>query len=281
MSRTTSSTTRGSRAPSRVSLSWVAAVFGASCALVVCIVLAAAWVLGGRTAPTSPTATELLPPEPRQSPNVSADGDLAAVSALQAPVGTDEQYLVGETAAILPGSIKSTEVRELPVERIGDLKPLGWAVPYLDRDGFQHDYVETSSVESVRTIQVRLSDGTSFINVAETRAEAEGVELHPLQEKLHSVVNLDAVTVEALELTTGQEAFLYLEDEAETWTTAVETPSAQYVITSSLPEHRASEITSWVMITDRSRVQLAPNVPGPADRLERGFDELLGWFGER
>ncbi|WP_150462156.1 hypothetical protein [Nesterenkonia ebinurensis] len=280
MPRTISSTPRGSRTPGRVSLSWVIAVFGASFALVACIILGAAWVLGGRAAPTTPTVTELLPPEPRQSPNVTADSEVATVSALHAPAGTDEEYLVGEAAAILPGALKSTEVKELPVDRISDLKPLGWAVPYLDREGFQHDYVETSSVESVRTIQVRLTDGTSFINVAETRPEAEKVELYPLHEKLHSVVNLDAVTAETLELTTGQEATLYREEEAETWTTAVETSSVQYVITSSLPHHRASEITSWVMITDRSRVQLAPNVPGPADRLERGFDEIFGWFAD-
>lgn len=280
MSRTTSSTPGGVLAPSRVSLSWAVAVFGASCALVVCVILAAAWVLGGRSAPSNPTVTELLPPEPRQSPNVAADGDAAAVSALQAPAGTDEAYLVGEAAAILPGSVESTAVRELPVDRISELKPLGWAVPYLDRAGFQNDYVETSSVDSVRTIQVRLTDGTHFINVAETRSEAEDVQLHPLQEKLHSVVNPEAVTAEALELTTGQVALLYLEEETETWTSAVETPSAQYVITSSLPQHRAFEITSWVMITDRSRVQLAPHVPGPADRLERGFDEIRGWFAD-
>lgn len=278
MPRTTSATYSGSRTPGRLPVGWVFGVFVASLATVVCIIIATAWVVGGRAVPSTSTVQELLPPEPPQQPNGTAD-DAVAVSALQPPAGADEEHLVGETAAILPGSSQITPVKELPVEQLDQLKSLGWAVPYLSRSDFEHDYAETSSGDSVRTIQVHMTDGEDFINVAETRPEAEDVELHPLQDKLHSVVDLDAVTAQPLELGTGHESTLYHSEGAESWTSAVETSNAQYVVTSSLPTSSAHEITTWVVITDRSRVQLSYSAPGPADRLERGFDEMRSWFG--
>lgn len=278
MPSTIKSASRRARTAGRPPIGWILAVFTASVAMVVCVFLALAWFVGGRMVPTSPTVQELLPPEPRQSPNVSSPEDVTAVSALQPPVGAQDEYVVGEAAAILPGARKSTEIKELPVGRLDDLKPMGWAVPYLSRGEFDHEYVETSSLDGVRTIQVRLADGQDFINVAETRPESDDVQLYPLQEKLHSVVNLDEVSAQEMELTTGHEGTLYSAEDADVWTSAVETSNVQYVITSSLPAASASEVTSWVLITDRSRVQLLPSSPGPADRIERGFEEMRSWF---
>lgn len=276
MSRTPSTARTGSRRPRRLPLGWVLAVFAASLATVGCIIVATAWVVGGRAAPATSTVQELLPPDAPQ-PNGTAD-DAVAVSALHPPAGAGEEYLVEGTAAILPGASQLNPVKELPVGQIDELKSLGWAVPYLSRAGFEHDYAETSSGDGVRTIQVQLTDGDDFINVAETRPETERVDLVPLQEKLHSIVDLDEVTPRPLELGTDHESTLYHFEGAENWTSAVETSNAQYVITSSLTASSAPEISSWVVLTDRSRVQLSYVAPGPVDRLERGFGEMRSWF---
>lgn len=276
MSRTFSTARPGPRARGRLPIGWIIGAFAASLVTVACLIVATAWIVGGRTVPSTPTVQELLPPEPTQ-PEGSSD-ETVAVSALHPPAGVNEEHLVEGTVAVLPGSSQMTPVNELPLEQLSELKSLGWAVPYLSRSGFRHDYAETSSGDSVRTIQVRLTDGEDFINVAETRPEAEGVELRPLPEKLHSVVDVEAVAPQTMELGSGYEAMLYHSEDAENWSSAVETPNAQYVITSSLAPSAAPEITAWVVMTDRSRVQLSHSAPGPVDRLERGFDEMRTWF---
>lgn len=278
MSRTVSTAHPRPRKHTRLSLGWVLCVFAASLATVVCVIVATAWIVGGRTAPHTPTVQELLPPEPQQ-PDAGAQ-ETVAVSALHPPVGVGEDYLVEGTTVILPGSSHTNPVKEVPLEQLDELKSLGWAVPYLSRSEFEHNYAETSSGEHVRTIQVHLTDGTDFVNVAETRPEAAGVELSPLAEKLHSVVDLETVTPVPLELGGGYDSLFYYAEGSDYWTSAVETPNAQYVITSSLSTDAASEITTWVLMTDRSRVQLSHSAPGPVDRLERGFDEMRTWFGD-
>lgn len=281
MPGTTSSTPRRARKPGRVHLGWVFGVLVASIAAVTCLVVALAWFLGGRAAPNATSVQELLPPEPRQNTDSETAEDAAMLSAVQ-PSGENggAERFDGGVAAVLPGAIQGAEIKELPVENLSDLKSLGWAVPYLSRNGYEHEYIETGSLEGIRTIQVHMADGEYFINVAETRVEEDGVELQPLEEKLHNVIDLQHVDAEELELSTGQQAVLYSAEDARVWTTAVETGHAQYVITSSQPVETAPEVTSWVMVTDRSRVQLMPSSPGPADRLERGFDEMRSWFSD-
>lgn len=279
MSRMPLSAVRPTRAPSHFSVGWVVAVVVTSLAIVACVIVAAAWVIGGRAAPTTSSVHELLPPEPRQSPAItSGENEATSVSALQPPVAVEEDYVIGEAAGILPGALESATVKEIPVDRLSDLKSLGWALPFLDRAGFSHDFVETSSANSERTIQARLSDGVDFINVAETRAEVAEAELHPLREKLDSLVDVTRVSAEVIALDTGHEATVFLSDDSDVWTAAIETPHVQYVVTTSLPAESAAEVASWVMVTDRSRVHLSHSAPGPADRLERGFDEMLTWF---
>lgn len=199
-------------------------------------------------------------------------------SGLQPPVGVGEDYIADESALILPGAREGSHIREIPVEDITALKSMGWAVPYLSRQGFEHEYAETTSLDGVRTIQARLSNGDHHINVAETRPEGPEVELKPLSDKLHEVVNLDRVAAETVELATGHEANLYLAEEGTTWTAAVENSAVQYVITSDMPAESAPDVSSWVLVTDRSRVQMLPSSPGTADRLERGFEELFAIF---
>ncbi|NDK32132.1 hypothetical protein [Nesterenkonia haasae] len=279
MSRMTPSAARRTRTPSRFYVGWVAAVLVTSLAIVVCVIVAAAWVIGGKAAPPTSSVQELLPPEPRQSPPlVSQDAEAASVSALEPPAAEEEEFVIGAAAGVLPRALESSTVKEIPIDRLSDLKSLGWALPFLDRSGFSHDSVETSSADSERTIQVHLTDGDDFINVAETRAEAGISELHPLRDKLASLVDLDRVSAEALDLDTGHEATVYIDNDSDIWTAAVETPHVQYVVTASLPAESAREVASWVMVTDRSRVHLSHTAPGPADRLERGFDEMLTWF---
>lgn len=270
------SRTSGSLGSSGLRLGWVVGVFLSCLALVVCVIVAAAWMLGGRAAHTAPTVQELLPPQPVH--DSAEDTEAATVSGLQPPVGAADSFTVGETAAILPGARDTSRVKEIPVESISALKSMGWTVPYLSRRGYEHQYAETALLNGVRTVQTRLSDGDHYINVAETRPEAAEAELQPLGEKLHTMVNLDAVASETLPLSTGQEASLYRADDDTLWTAAVENDAAHYVITSDLPVDAAGEISSWVLITDRSRVQMLPASPDASDRLERGMDELLSLF---
>lgn len=257
---------------------WTVGIFLSSVALVLSLTVAVAWVLGGRAAHTAPTVQELLPPQPRQDAAAASDAQATTASGLQPPVGADEMYTVGDTAAVLPGALDTSVVREVPVESISALKSLGWAVPYLSRRGYEHQYAETTLLNGVRTIQSRLTDGDHYINVAETRPENADVELQPLGEKLHTVVNLDSVIAESLELTTGEDASIYRAEDESMWTAAVDNSAVQYVITSDLPADAAADVASWVLITDRSRVQILPSSPGAGDRLERGFDEIISLF---
>ncbi|WP_300342792.1 hypothetical protein [Nesterenkonia sp.] len=266
------------RRAGHVRLGWVVAAFLSSLVLVSCVMVAAAWILGGRAPAATSSVQELLPPEPEPDSSANSGEEAAMASALSPAVGTHEDYVVGEAAVVLPGARTGAEVREIPVENLSGLKELGWSVPYLNRSGYDHQYLETSSLEGVRTIQAHLSDGEHYINVAETRPEEEERELYPLREKLHNVVDLDAVTEETLELSTGHEGSFFVSDQRAAWTAAVEMPQVQYVITSNLPAESAPEIASWVLITDRSRVQLLPSSPGAGDRLERGFEELFALF---
>lgn len=264
----------GSAGSSGVRLGWAAGIFFSSVTLVLCVIVAAAWVLGGRAAQTTLSVQELLPPQPREDAAAESEAQTATASGLQPPAGADEMYTVGDTAAVLPGALDTSVVHEIPVESISALKSLGWAVPYLSRRGYEHQYAETTLLNGVRTIQSRLSDGDHYINVAETRPEEDDVELQPLGEKLHTVVDLDSVIAESLELSTGEDASLYRAEDESLWTVAVDNSGVQYVITSDLPAEAAAEISSWVLVTDRSRVQILPSSPGASDRLERGFDEL-------
>lgn len=261
-----------------VRLGWIVGIFLSSLAMVVAVIVAAAWVVGGRVASTEPTVQELLPPEPRQDPQTQPGEAVTMTSGLQPPVGVGEDYIADESALVLPGARQGSHIREIPVESITALKSMGWAVPYLSRQGFEHEYAETTSLDGVRTIQARLSNGDHYINVAETRPEGPEVELKPLSDKLHEVVNLDRVAAETVELATGHEANLYLAEEGAAWTAAVENSAVQYVITSDMPTESAPDVSSWVLVTDRSRVQMLPSSPGTADRLERGFEELFAIF---
>ncbi|RJN32883.1 hypothetical protein D3250_03450 [Nesterenkonia natronophila] len=250
-----------------------------SASVVVCVIVAAAWVIGGRSEPVTGSVQDLLPPEPRQSPPVSSgDAETVSGSALQPPEAQEHDYVSSEAAAVQPGDWENTAVKEIPRERLNDLKSLGWAVPFLDRSGFSYDVVRTSSAGSERTIQVHLTDGTDFISVAETRAESEETNLSPLREKLDGPVDLSKVRADSLELSTGHESTVYTSEESAVWTAAVETPHVQYLVSASLHPASAEDVASWVMVTDRSRVHISDSVPGPADRLERGFDEMLTWF---
>lgn len=260
-----------------IRLGWVVGIFLSSMVLVVTIIVAAAWVVGGRVPSTTPTVQELLPPEPRQGAAQSGEA-VTMTSGLQPPAGVGDEYVTDESALILPGARQGSDIREIPVDSISALKSMGWAVPYLSRRGFDHEYAETTVLDGVRTIQARLTNGDQYINVAETRAEAANAELRPLSEKLHEMVNLDRVVSETVELSTGHEANLYVAEEGQTWTAAVENSAVQYVITSDMPADVAAEVSSWVLVTDRSRVQMLPSSPGTADRLERGFEELFDIF---
>ena len=262
-----------------VRLGWIVGIFLSSLIAVVTVIVAAAWIVGGRVASTDPTVHELLSaraaagsPDPvwggsqRRPPDCSR-----SLASVRNTSPTNLQWSC-------PAQDRADNIREIPVESITALKSMGWAVPYLSRRGFDHEYAETSSLDGVRTIQARLSNGDHYINVAETRPEGPDVELRPLSDKLHEVVNLDSVVAETVELATGHEANLYLAEEGATWTAAVENSAVQYVITSDMPTEAASDISSWVLVTDRSRVQMLPSSPGTADRLERGFDELFAIF---
>ncbi|TLP78868.1 hypothetical protein [Nesterenkonia sphaerica] len=277
MSRTTLSSAPHARSRSYPSIGWVIAVLMASIAVVACVIVAAAWVVGGRSAPMTASVQELLPPEPRQSPPVtSGDAETEAVSAVQPPEAPES--MLSEAAAVRPGDQDAGAVVEIPVQQLNDLKSFGWAVPFLDRSGFSPELVRTSSAGGERTVHVHFSDGTDVISVAETRAETGERDLSPLRDKLDDVVELSQVRMEAVELSTGHESTLYISEESEAWAAGVETPHVRYLISASLDPAAAEDLASWVMITDRSRVHLSDSAPGPADRLERGFDEILTWF---
>ncbi len=264
----------------RLHAGWVLAVFMTSVATVVCFVVAAAWVLGGRTAPSTPSVQTLLPPE--DQPESTEDGQPSPTGTVPTTAAEQPETVSvnGEVAVALPGARGGAEIFEVPVESLSYLKPIGWAVPYLSRPGYEPVQAETGTIGGVRTIQVHLTDGEHIVSVSETRPEEDDVELAPLEEKIADTLDVSSAAVEDVPLSTGDEARVYVDEETETWTAGIQTHNVQYVITSDTPAERAGEITSWVMITDRSRVQVDPSTEpaGPTDRLERGFDELVSWF---
>lgn len=268
----------GLRGTGRLHPGWIIGIFLSSLALVACVIVAAAWTLGGRAVSTTSTVQELLPPQPRVDDAGASVNEVNTASGLQPPVGTADEYVVDEAATVLPGAREASPITEIPTDSVAALKSMGWVVPYLSRSGFEHEYVETTSLDGVRTIQVRLTDGENYVNVSETRVEDSTAELVPLSEKLTSIVNLDSVTSESVELTSGHSVNVYRMEEGSSWTAAVENGAAHYVITSDLSSETAAEVASWVLVTDRSRLQMLPSSPGTADRLDRGFEELFDIF---
>ncbi len=142
----------------------------------------------------------------------------------------------------------------------------------------QADHAETGVVEGVRTIRIHMANSDHWINVSETRAEQGGLELKPLEEAMANSEGAEAEGDGELPLSSGQTGSLLLGEDY--WTSGAERAGVQYVISSDLPKAHAAEITSWVLATDRSRLQVMPHEPGAADRLERGFDEMGSWFSD-
>ncbi|MCT1607737.1 hypothetical protein M3B43_10500 [Nesterenkonia massiliensis] len=264
------------RRAGRLSVGWICAVFLTSLATVLCLIVATAWFLGGRAVPV-PTLQSLLPPEPRAADELPTRENADSGTAVNTAAAGQQAPL--EEPVILPGAQGAAPIREISLDNLSQLKRLGWAVPYLEGGyNMRSESLKTGSVDGVRTMQLNMSDGRNYVTVAETRVEEEDLVLAPLSEKLMSRIDLASVTSERILLSTGQEALLFIDRGGAAWTTAVEAGNVQYVISSDLPAAAASEVTSWVMITDRSRVQMLPTSPGTADRLERGFDEIISWL---
>lgn len=264
------------RGPRRLSFGGVALVFASCLSAVVGGAVLTAWVLGGRAAGPPQDVQSLIPP-PSPAPETAEPFEPASEPEDVEEV-VSEAPVQGEVASVLPGARETVEIAEIPVESLTHLKSMGWAVPYMERSDMDAEYAETGVVDGVRTIRIHLANDEHWINVSETRSEEEGRELAPMEEKLSAVLDLDAVEGEELPLRSGQTGQLFLTEDV--WTAGVERPEVQYVVSSDLPEERAAEITSWVLTTDRSRLQVLPNDPGAADRLERGFDELVSWFAD-
>lgn len=242
------------------------------------VLFVAAWVIGGRSGSSAPLADSVLPPEEEM---LSAEESLShppGYSGVEPVVGAQEDFVAEEGPAILPGAIDSFAIHQIPVEQLSLLKPLGWNVAHLQGYGLQPRYAETGIIDDVRTVQVQLSDGENFVNVSETRSEGEGIELAPLEEKLANVLDVEAVEHQQIQLSTGDVGDVFFSDEGEQWTAAVETGNAQYVITSDMTEVSASQLTAWVLVTDRSRLQTLPTEePGGLERIERGLQEIFDW----
>lgn len=240
---------------------------------------AAAWILGGRVLNHQVPPEALLPPEDEQglghgtslptSPSASS-GPAAG------PFIADRQRQSGE---VLPGAAGGGAVHTIPAENLTALKQLGWSVPHLSNAGFTAQRAETTISGGVRTVHVEFSRGDYYLNVSETRPEAEGSQLIAVSEKLEPLVDLESAEQLSLQLGTGEEASLYSFAD-EVWTVTIESEEVQYVITSDLPESEvtAAQVAGWVMITDHSRVEFLPNSPSGGDRLERGFEELFSWL---
>lgn len=242
------------------------------------VFFAAAWIVGGRAVPQTVASEDLLPGEGEAQLNSSGEG-AQAVSSVQPAAGTQDNYVLDDGPKILPGARDTTPIHDVSLETIDQLKPLGWNLPHLTGFGLAREHAETGVSRGVRTVQVQFASQETWVNVAETRAEAEGAELIPLEEKLTGVVDDTAVQREELTLSTGDECTLYLAEGESRWTAAVDTGRVQYVITSNLPQSAAGQVAGWVMVTDRSRVQmLPPDVPSGTDRLQRGFQEILPWL---
>ena len=238
----------------------------------------AAWVVGGRAVPQTVASEDLLPGEGEAQLNSSGEG-AQAVSSVQPAVGTQDSYVLEDGPKILPGARDTMPIYDVPFEMLDQLTSLGWNLPHLTGFGLTREHAETGATGGVRTVQVQFAGQDSWVNVAETRAEADDAELLPLEGKLRSVLDDAAVDREELTLPTGDECRLYLAEDEGRWTAAVDTDRVQYVITSNLPENVARQVVGWVMMTDRSRVQtLPPETPSGADRLQRGFEEILPWL---
>lgn len=242
------------------------------------LLFVAAWVVGGRALPQINSVQSLLPQGSQSSPQHEAEPVEDGV--LGAPLSSTDLNLIPLDAsdATLPGAPESTQIQQIPLDSLNALKSLGWSVPHLSGFGLATEYAETGVVEGVRTVQVRLTDGEHRLDISETRPEESGVELAALETKLGGVVDTPAAARETLTLSTGDECELYVSDDPQEWTAAMESARVQYVVTSDLPTETAEQISNWVMATDRSRVQVLPIVPTGSERLERGFEELLTWL---
>ncbi|MGJ9373525.1 hypothetical protein [Nesterenkonia sp. CF4.4] len=242
------------------------------------LVFVAAWVVGGRALPQINSVQSLLPQGP-QSSEQEGEG-FADDGASSTPLTSTDLNLIPIDAsdATLPGAPESSEIQQIPLDSLNALKSLGWSVPHLSGFGLTTEYAETGVVDGIRTVQVRLTDGEHRLDISETRPEESGVELAALESKLDGVVDTSAAARETLALRTGDDCQLYVSEESEEWTAAMESARVQYVVTSDLPAETAEQISNWVMATDRSRVQVLPIVPSGSERLERGFEELLDWL---
>ena len=232
------------------------------------LVLLAAWVAGGRAAAQPASVASVLPAQDATPPSTSA------------PAGAAEPVVQTDGTAQLPGADDPMDVQALPVASLDQLKPQGWTVGHLVDLGFGFApvHLETGIVDGVRTVELQLSDDGEFISVAETRPEADTAELAPLAQKLEPLLDETLIAHHRMELDFGDVGDVYISEQDDRWTAAVESAGAQYVITSNLSESAAKPITDWVMATDRSRVQMPPAPPEGAERLERGFEELLRWI---
>lgn len=255
--------------PQSVSLALVCGVFLASVAAVALALLAAAWVLGGRVVAGPDNVDEILPAEPPEAPSTLGPQFIQVDESpsSQADQGADVVSLMP------PGRLTEGNV-QLPAESLHQLKELGWVLPYLVQQGAEVDFMQTSADSGERTVLAQLSVGGQEVTVAETRAEATDQRLQPLAERTAGFADRDGVTTERLKLSTGEESTLFRHVETDSWSTAVETDGAQYIISAEMPSAAASSVSSWVLNADRSRVQLLPSSPDNGDRLERGIDEL-------
>ncbi|MCH8559902.1 hypothetical protein LTH96_01355 [Nesterenkonia sp. LB17] len=257
---------------------WLVALTLFVLALLGVLVFVTAWVIGGRALPQINSVQSLLP-QGSQSSQQHGEETLGDGAASVPLTSTDLNLIpVDASDATLPGAPESTQIQQIPLDSLNSLKSLGWSVPHLSGFGLSTEYAETGVVEGIRTVQLRLTDGEHRLDISETRPEETGVELAALESKLDGVVDTSATLRETLTLRTGDACELYVSEEAEEWTAAMESGRVQYVVTSDLPADTAEQISNWVMATDRSRVQVLPIVPTGSERLERGFEELLAWL---
>lgn len=247
-------------------------------ALLGLLIFVAAWVVGGRALPQISSVQSLLPQGSQSGERQG--GELTGEDPASVPLTSADLDLIPVDAAdvTLPGAPESSEVQQIPLESLNSLKSLGWSVPHLSGFGLSTEYAETGMVEGIRTVQLRLTDGEHRLDISETRPEESGVELAALDSKIDDVVDTSAAVRETLSLRTGDDCELYISEDSEEWTAAMESGRVQYVVTSDLPAETAEQISNWVMATDRSRVQVLPIVPTGTERLERGFEELLAWL---
>lgn len=267
-----------SQEATRTRAGWLVALVLLVVALLGVLVFVSAWVVGGRALPQINSVQSLLPQGSQSSPQ--HDEELPEDRAASIPLTSSDLNLIPVDAsdATLPGAPESAEIQQIPLDSLNALKSLGWSVPHLSGFGLVTEYAETGVVEGVRTVQVRLTDGEHRLDISETRPEESGVELAALETKLGPVLDATATERETLTLRTGDDCELYISEESQEWTAAMESGRVQYVVTSDLPEETAEQISNWVMATDRSRVQVLPIVPTGSERLERGFEELIAWL---